>query len=110
MSNTITTAKVQDAVNITKNAEARALVEKFRQLKQAENAGARAKKERLIVEDQLRTLMGGAATLIIFGNSVVRESSVRTSEWIDADVLKDAYPEAYAVSLRSKTYTFLQTL
>lgn len=99
-------------VNITKDAEARAALDLFREQKAREADGAKAKRERTAsggTESILRDRLGSeGSVLVVNGQPVAKVSSERHTVKVDMELLAATYPEAYAACVAKVPYTFIQ--
>jgi hypothetical protein len=96
-----------EQVNWTNNPEGIAALKTWASLKATEKAGEQAKKERTALEEQvIRPMLGTAHEVKVRGVIALKESSERTNNSVDQKLLLEAFPEAYAATLRTTTYTF----
>ena len=100
-------------VNVTNKPELREALARIAELKEAERAGEAAKRERKALEESLifpALSEAGAETFTLRGNVIAKLSSERQTRLIDADTLRDVFPEAWEAVVKFQPYRFLQVL
>lgn len=91
-------------VNLTNNPE---VIAALRMFSEAKATAARAEADKAEAEAIIREALGDATEGIVRGVIAVKVSSERTRKSNDAKALMEAFPEAYAATLRTSTYNFL---
>jgi hypothetical protein len=95
-------------LNITNDAALLADVQRIRELKTIERAGAAAERERREIESRLRADMGDETQIVVRGQVIASLSSERYSVIVDQKTLRETFPEAHAACVSHKPYKFLQ--
>jgi hypothetical protein len=95
-------------LNITNDADLLAKVQRIRELKTLERAGAEAERKRKVLEAELRAEMGDEEQIVVRGQVIASLSSLRHATKPNYDLMKTAYPEAYAQCVSQVPYKFVQ--
>jgi hypothetical protein len=101
-------SKSKPGLNITNDADLLAKVQRIRELKTLERAGAEAERKRKVLEAELRAEMGDEEQIVVRGQVIASLSSLRHATKPNYDLMKTAYPEAYAQCVSQVPYKFVQ--
>ncbi|UDL16304.1 hypothetical protein SEA_ZOOMAN_333 [Microbacterium phage Zooman] len=100
--------KTIPGLNVTNDAELLAKVQRIRELKAVERAGAAAERTRKELEAELRLAMGSEEQIVVRGQVIASLSSLRHATKPNYDLMKSAFPEAYSQCVTQVPYKFVQ--